>query len=253
MTLEPLTSTAIVLPVCIFAVAVLYASVGHGGASGYLALLSFLSVPHEQMATTALILNLLVSSIALYSFLKAGYLSRDLTLPFIVSSVPCAFVGGVIHISPRIYGLVLGLVLIVAAFRLALALPKTHNISVYRMPKLVASLPIGAGIGFVSGLVGVGGGIFLSPIMLLCRWADAKHTAATSACFIVVNSIAGLGGRGISGGLDVGVLWPLMGAAAVGGLIGSRLGANKFSGLMLRRILAFVLVCAAGKLIYLAL
>lgn len=228
----------------IFLVAFLYASVGHGGASGYLAVLSLWAIPAQQMAASALILNLLVSGIALFSFAKAGYFSWRLTWPFALASIPAAWLGGWLQVAPQAYDWLLSLVLFVAAWRLWMELP---SVSVIGHPPLAIALPTGAGMGLVSGIVGVGGGIFLSPLIMLKRWADPKRAAATSAFFILANSGAGLLGRAVKGPLAIGPLPWLILAALLGGTIGSSLGANHFSGMYLRRILAFVLVIAALK------
>ncbi len=241
------------LTALVFVVAALYSSVGHGGASGYLAVMSFLSVPPAQMSTTALILNLLVAGISCLSFMRAGYFSAALTWPFVITSVPAAFIGALIHIPLRAYQFLLAGVLVFAAFRLAVSLPRISEAEERQPVQLSWASGAGAVIGLLSGIVGVGGGIFLSPLMVLMKWADMKHTAATSACFILVNSAAGLFGRGVDNTLQVGALTPLVVAAIAGGFAGSHLGANRLSGLTLRRILSAGLCIAAVKLIITAL
>lgn len=230
--------------------AVLYSSVGHGGASGYLAVLSFILVSPAEMSTTALLLNLLVAGMAVISFFRAGHLSFQLAWPFVVSSVPTAFAGGLLRVSDQTYFLLLAPVLVVAAFRLMISptLPKSEIPT--QRPRLSVAVPSGAGIGLLSGIVGVGGGIFLSPLLLLMKWADPKQTSAVSALFIVVNSLAGLGGRLARGALEGGLLLPLIVAAFFGGLVGSHFGATRFSAYTLRRLLAIVLLVAALKLVY---
>lgn len=234
-------------------VAFLYASVGHGGASGYLAVLSFFGFSHPEMASTALMLNILVAGLSFYAYFKGGHFSWRLTWPFIITSIPMAYVGGLVKLSPHAYSLLLAFTLLFAAFRLAMA-PKTRNADheVLTMPTqvpLIVSLPVGAAIGLLSGMVGVGGGIFLSPLILLMGWADVKPTSATSALFIVVNAMAGLLGRFSRHGLVVGNLLPLLLVCALGGWLGAYLGANRFSSLALRRLLSVVLLIAAIKLL----
>ena len=236
----------VTLVVLIFLVAMVYASVGHGGASGYLAVLSLFGYDPARMATSALVLNLLVAGLAFLSFWRSGHFSSSLTWPFLIASIPAAVVGGWLPISWHAYHMLLAIVLGVAALRLWLKPPATE--AVRGGPERLIALPVGAGIGFVSGIVGVGGGIFLSPIMLLCRWADAKRTAATAAGFIVLNSAAGLVGRLMAGRFEIGALLPLVAAAFTGGVIGSRVGSNHVSNLWVCRLLAVVLVVAAGKL-----
>lgn len=231
----------------IFVISVLYASVGHGGASGYLALLSLCGIAPNEMATSALCFNLLVSALAFRAFWKAGHFSSRLTEPFLIASVPCAFIGGFFHVSSSIYRLLLAATLLFAAFRLMIFIPEPKK--AYRIyPKPSVALPIGGAIGFVSGIVGVGGGIFLSPFLILNNWADPKRVAATSAAFIWFNSAAALLGRIAGGQWQIGSLLPLVAAAGIGGVIGGRLGANHFSGLTLRRILAALLVATALKI-----
>ena len=180
-----------------FIIAFVYASVGHGGASGYLALLSFYSFSHEQMAASALCLNLLVSTVAFLTFAKASHFSWRLTWPFIVTSIPAAFWGGMIHIPPSLYAKLLAGVLFFAGMRLILDAHFGNNRTLLRAvePPVFVSLLLGSGIGLLSGVVGVGGGIFLSPLLLFFGWADPKKSAATSAFFIFSNSLAGLLGR----------------------------------------------------------
>jgi len=241
--------TLVLISILICIVAALYSSVGHGGASGYLAVLSFFAFAPATMSSTALVLNILVAGVALHSYARAGHLSLKLSWPFILLSVPAAFVGGVLPVSDRTYFLILGGVLLIAAVRLVMNTLQPQVETKQKRVSLAVSLPIGGGIGLLSGVVGVGGGIFLSPVMILMRWADAKRTSATSALFIVVNSLAGLGGRFAKGGVQAEDVLPLILAAFVGGLVGSYYGANKFSGLMLRRVLAVVLVVAAVKMV----
>lgn len=236
------------LCVLIFLVAVLYASVGHGGASGYLAALSLFALcSRTQMSTTALLLNLVVAGMAWAAFWKAGYGSRRLIQPFLITSIPCALLGGWLKISAHTYDWLLAVALGAAAIRLCLPAVASSRVVVRGAPTAPVALGVGSVIGLLSGIVGVGGGIFLSPIMILCRWADAKQTAAAAACFIVINSAAGLLGRMAAGRMDVGPLLPLMAVAAVGGWIGSLLGANRLPHPSLCRVLAGVLSVAVVK------
>ena len=230
-------------------VAFIYSSVGHGGASGYLAVLSFFAVPHEQMATSALCLNLFVAGASFYSFYKARYFSWKLTWPFVLGSIPAAFLGGFIKVPPASYDRLLAGALVFAGLRLILDIEKKAG-PAHDFPPLGVSLPAGGVIGFLSGIVGVGGGIFLSPLLILLRWADPKKVAATSAFFILVNSASGLWGRCMRGAFQMPpYLMLLLLIALFGGIAGSRIGARRFSGLWLKRVLAFVLWMAVVKLI----
>lgn len=231
----------------ILTVAILYSSVGHGGASGYLAVMAFLAVVPELTKPTALLLNVFVASIATFQFYRAGYFSWRIFLPFALTSVPFAFVGGMIQLPLLAYKIALGVVLIFAALRLAWKLTALKEVS---DPPIGASLVIGASIGLLSGLVGVGGGIFLTPVLLLMNWSETKKAAGVSAMFILVNSISGLAGNysqviQLPGYV---LFWVL--AAIAGGVIGSTLGSKKFNSLALRRILAVVLLFAGVKLIF---
>ena len=243
-----LSPSTVALTACaIFVIAAVYSSVGHGGASSYLAVMMLLAVNPSEMATTALVLNVLVAGIACAAYARAGHMSFRLIWPFVVASVPAAFAGGLIHLTSDSYFLLLSVALVAAAARLWITFPKGSADDVYRTPKLGIALPAGAGIGLLSGAVGIGGGIFLSPVMMLLRWADARRVSATAACFVVVNSISGLAGRFARGGIDIGSIAPFMVAAFAGGLLGSHVGANKLSNIALRRILALVLLAAATK------
>lgn len=239
----------VIVSILVFIVATLYSSVGHGGASGYLAVLSFFAVAPATMGSTALSLNILVAGVALFSYMRAGHLSLRLAWPFILLSIPAAFIGGLIHVSEKTYFVLLALALVFAAYRLAMSAAGSVEGTEYKRVKLAVSLPAGGAIGLLSGIVGVGGGIFLSPVMLLFRWADAKKTSGVAALFIVVNSLAGLAGRLVKGELAIGGFGPLIVVAFLGGLLGSYYGANRFSGVVLRRLLAVVLIIAALKMI----
>lgn len=239
----------IIISILVFLVAVLYSSVGHGGASGYLAVLSLFAVAPAIMGSTALMLNVLVAGVALVAYVKAGHLSMKLAWPFLALSIPAAFLGGFIHISDKAYFVLLALALLVAAFRLAMNASAKDDAGESARVSIPVSLGVGAGIGFLSGIVGVGGGIFLSPIMIIFKWANTKRTSAVAALFIVVNSIAGLAGRFLKGNFIGGEFLPLIAVAFLGGLLGSYFGANRFSGIVLRRILSIVLLIAATKLV----
>jgi uncharacterized protein len=237
----------ILVILAIFVVAVLYSSVGHGGASGYLAVMALLAVAPEVTRPTALILNVFVASIAAFQFYRQGYFSWKVFLPFAATSIPFAFIGGMIILPTTVYKGVLGVVLILAALRLAWKFTAAVE---PRAPNVLIALLIGAVIGLLSGLVGVGGGIFLTPVLLLMNWSETKRAAGISAMFILVNSISGLLGNYQQVAKLPSNVWFWIAAAVVGGLIGSTLGSKRFDSLMLRRALALVLAFAGIKLIF---
>lgn len=238
------------LPAAIAAVAFLYASVGHGGASGYLAVLALFGFALSGMKASALVLNLLIAGVSFWAFQRARHFEWRLFWPFAVTSVPFSFVGGWMALPPRVYGPMLAGILLFAAIRLLGALPSVPSHEWEgRQPTLPLALGAGAGIGLLSGMVGVGGGIFLSPLMILKDWADAKRVAAVSALFIWVNSAAGLLGHLAGGGGLPGWQGSLALAALGGGVVGAHLGATRFDSPTLKRVLALVLLLASWKLL----
>ena len=240
-------STEIVIVAAVFLVAVLYSSVGHGGASGYLAVMALFAVPSAVTRPTALILNLFVASIAFVQFYRAKHFDWKIFLPFAAASVPMAYLGGTIQTPEVVYKIILGAVLIIAAARLAINFQSKREATA---PRLWQALVIGGFIGFVSGLVGVGGGIFLTPILLLANWTETKKAAGISALFILVNSVSGLLGN-YKQVLELPTnVWLWIAAAIFGGLAGATLGSGYFNTLTLRRLLSAALVIAGLKLIF---
>ena len=237
----------ILIVVAVFLVAVLYSSVGHGGASGYLAVMAFLAVSPTVTRPTALVLNLFVASISFVQFYRARHFDWKIFAPFAAASIPFAFIGGMIHLPTTVYKIILGATLMLAALRLAIKLTSELE---PRPPKIWICLAIGAILGLVSGLVGVGGGIFLTPILLLMNWTEPKKAAGISALFILVNSISGLlGNYAQIAQLPSTVFWWIS-AAVGGGVIGATLGSKRFDSMTLRRVLAFGLLIAGLKLIF---
>ena len=232
----------------IAAVAFAYAMVGHGGASGYLALMGIAGFAPDTMKPAALLLNLCVSIIAFAQFLRAGHFRWNSFWPFALLSVPCAFVGAGIELDPLVYKRILGACIVVAALRL-LGLFSAGARPLREAPLPIA-LVVGAVIGLLSGLLGIGGGVLLSPVLLICAWADAKNAAATSALFIFVNSSAGLLKlESVRNSISPDMLgWTT--AAVFGGLIGSWIGARKAPEPRLRQALGAVLLLASIKLIW---
>lgn len=237
-----------VLAVLILVAAGLYGSVGHGGASAYLAAMALAGIVPEVMRPTALALNIAVASISFFKFYRAGGFSWRLFWPFAVTSIPFAFLGGMLGLPGAIYKPVVGLVLLYAAVRLFIVLKSSAGSEIRPLP-IWAALAIGAGLGLLSGLVGVGGGIFLSPLLILMGWADTRQTAGISALFIVVNSVAGLLGQlaSLSNIPPAISFWAL--AAVIGGWVGAEYGSRRLNTTALRRLLSVVLVIAGVKLI----
>lgn len=227
-------------------VAFLYASVGHGGASGYLALMSVFGFSVAVMKPTALVLNILVSGLSFYFYFRQKEFDWKLFYPFAITSVPFSFLGGMITIETHWYKIFLGTVLLFAVARLLGLFGKNQNHS--EPVNLKLALLIGAVIGFLSGLIGIGGGIILSPVLLLLGWATMKQTAAVSALFILVNSISGLFGFASQGGILPESAFGFIGVVLVGGMLGGYYGSKKMNTNALRNVLAFVLLIAIFKL-----
>lgn len=233
--------------------AYIYSSVGHGGATGYLAIMSLFGIGIAEMRSSALILNLIVASIASFQFIRSGYFRFNLFFPFAAASIPFAYLGSLIKVDDRIYHLLLGFCLIAAAGWIAFrkdaapTLLKSEQKPLQKV-RISCSIIIGAIIGLISGIVGIGGGVLLSPIIYLLGWGNMKETAAVSALFILVNSAAGLAGTNINAGLQGNHIFIWIGTALIGGLLGSYSGSIKFNAAILKSILAVVLTIAGTKL-----
>ncbi|MGE0561246.1 MAG: sulfite exporter TauE/SafE family protein [Flavobacteriales bacterium] len=227
-------------------VAFMYAAVGHGGASGYLALMALFGFAPETMKPTALVLNLFVAGISFLHYAKSGHFNKKLFFSFAITSIPLAFVGGMIEIDASLYKKILGVLLVFATLRMLNVFGKENNET--REVKVWQGLSVGGSIGFFSGLIGIGGGIILSPVILLMKWGNMKEAAAVSALFIWVNSAAGLAGQFSSGvSIDAQSLI-LVAIAIVGGFLGGYLGSKKFNNKILKYMLAVVLLTACIKL-----
>ena len=237
----------VIFIILLFAVAFLYASVGHGGASGYLALMALFGMAPSFMKPTALLLNLFVSLSAFILFYRGGHFKWKLFLPFALASIPMSFVGGIIALDADVYKKLLGLLLLIPVARMFF-FPNAVETEL-KKENVGLSIIIGGSIGFLSGLIGIGGGIILSPILLMMRWTNQKQTAAISALFIFVNSLSGLAGQ-LSNGLELqSGMMSYVAVAFCGGTIGGWLGAGKFNQQILKYLLAIVLLVASLKLL----
>jgi uncharacterized membrane protein YfcA len=241
------TGEFLALAAALFVVALLYSSVGHAGASGYIAVLTLFGLGIEEVRPTALALNILVAAIGFIQWWRGGHFSWSLFWPFALLSVPAAFFGGWLHVPADYLRILIGVVLWFSAWRL---LYRKEDPSAVAQPARTTAVASGAGIGFLSGLTGTGGGIFLTPLMLFCRWAKVKEAAAVSSLFILVNSASGLAGY-IKSGRDLPDLaWPLAVVVAVGGFLGSRLGSHHLPVRGIAVLLAVVLAIAGTKLVF---
>jgi uncharacterized membrane protein YfcA len=236
-----------ILPLGILLVAFLYSSVGHAGASGYIAVMSLCSIPAQEIRPVTLSLNITVAILGGWNFIRAGHFTIKIFWPLVVTSIPLAFLGGYLKIPNHLLHLLLGLVLWASAFRFLIH-PKEET--VFHEPKRSSLLATGGVLGLLAGLTGTGGGIFLTPWMIWKKWAPTKTVAAVSVIFILVNSLSGLAGYISSVGALPRVGWILFSVAIVGGWFGSYWGSRRYSPLWIQRLLALVLLIAGAKLIF---
>jgi len=227
-------------------VAFFYSSVGHGGASGYLALMTLSGFAPSEMRSSALVLNTLVASIAFLNYFRVVQFDFRKLLPFIIGSVPAAFLGALINTDVSLYRILLGIILLTGIFRMVITI-RTNEYTLRRQSDLAAFFT-GTGIGFISGVIGIGGGILLSPVLILNRWSSIKDTACISAAFIVINSVSGLSGLMVSGFRLSPQIFLCLFIALAGGLAGSRIGSRHLHVGTLKYILAGVLLLASIKL-----
>jgi uncharacterized membrane protein YfcA len=240
-------SFLLLLAACILAVAVLYSCIGHGGASGYIAVLALFSLPPPVFKPTALVLNILVSAIATFNFARSGHFSWRLFWPFAVASIPCSYLGGGLSLPENAFMPLVGVLLLASACRLFFRKEREEKETL--PPSVPTALVVGAVLGLLSGLTGVGGGIFLSPLMLLLRWARAREVSAVSALFILVNSIAGLLGHIGSLQAVPGFLPVLAASALCGGIAGSLFGSSRLSAAGILKAMSVVLTIAGFKML----
>ena len=234
----------VILPI----VAFMYAAVGHGGASGYLAMMVLFGFLPETMKPTALLLNLFVAAISFIHYAKTGHFNKKLFLTFAIASTPLAFFGGMVEVDVYWYKKILAVLLVFAILRLLNVFGK--EVTEIKEVKIWQGLSVGGVIGFFSGLIGIGGGIILSPVILLMKWGKVKEAAAVSALFIWVNSAAGMGGQLTSGVKIDYQAFVLVGIAVIGGFLGGYLGSKKMNNKVLRYMLAVVLAIASVKLFF---
>ncbi len=234
----------LILPLISF----LYSSVGHGGASGYLALMSLFSFPHLVMKPTALLLNIFVAGISFFYYYKGGFFNKKLFLYFALASIPMSFLGGTLDIDATLYKKILAILLIFAVLKMLNVFGK-ESIRIKEI-KIWQGIIVGSAIGFFSGLIGIGGGIILSPVILLFHWGKMKEAAAVSALFIWVNSVAGLAGQLSSGVSLSSESFLMVIIALIGGVFGAYFGSKMVNNHTLRYVLAFVLIMASIKLFF---
>ena len=230
--------------------AFLYSSVGHGGASAYIAAMAIAGIAPAEMRPVALQLNVLVAALATFKFYRAGHFSWQLFWPFAVMSIPAAYLGGAITLPGTAYKVLVGLVLLYAGWQLWWSARAGEELRATRQIPVALAMAIGAVLGVLSGLTGVGGGIFLSPILLLFGWAGTKETSAVAAPFILVNSMAALAAGLVRNPVPPpDYAWWLMAAVLVGGWAGAEYGSRRFANPLIRQVLAVVLGIAGGKMV----
>ncbi|MFQ6616393.1 MAG: sulfite exporter TauE/SafE family protein [Fidelibacterota bacterium] len=234
---------AILIVLFVF-VALLYSSVGLGGGSSYTALMLMFSVNYRMIPTIALTLNVVVTSLVVVNFWRQGHVDFRLIFPFVVSSVPMAYLGGALSLSQQTFRWLLLITLVLVAVRLYAWNDASHRFTLKDRQVLILSLVLGGILGFVAGTVGIGGGIYLVPLMIILGLASEKRAAATGASFIWINSVAGLVSRARQGSFDVDTVLPLVGAVMIGGFIGSRTGAGKLKPGTIQKALGVVVILA---------
>jgi uncharacterized membrane protein YfcA len=242
-------SGQIILIVSFFFIAMIYASVGFGGGSSYIALLAqgFFMLAPSEIKTTALLCNIIVVTGGSYLFYKEGKIDLKKCWPFLVASVPLAYLGAMLKLSDTTFFIILGVSLIVAAVLLWVQPPQVKNV---KSDNLILNSALGGSVGFLSGLVGIGGGIFLSPLLHIIKWDDAKRISALASIFILVNSISGLAGQiQKSPVISWAFILPLIFSVLIGGQIGSRLGIRKFNPIHIKRITAVLIVVAGVNIL----
>jgi len=235
------------IAVCIGIVAFLYSSVGHAGASGYIAVMTLFSMAPSAIKPTALVLNIMVACIGTWHFWRAGHFSWGLFWPFAVLSVPCAFLGGYLDLPVHVFKLLVGIILLLSAVKFLIDPKEKPDPSA---PSKPVACGVGAGLGLLAGCTGTGGGIFLTPLVILMGWARTKTASAVSALFILVNSVSGLAGNLSATKYMPACAWSFVASALVAGAAGSYLGSRKFSPAIIKRLLAVVLAIAGSKLIF---
>lgn len=244
---RPMPVELLLLLCCgILIVAFLYSSVGHAGASGYIAVMSLVGLSPQVIKPTALTLNIVVALITTLQFYRAGHFNWRLFWPFAVLAIPCAFLGGYLNLPNTAFKILVGIVLLFSALRF---LRPTAQEQEAQLPAVGIALPVGAGLGFLAGLTGTGGGIFLTPLLLWKKWAIIKQAAGVSALFILVNSASGLAGNYASTAYLPNFAWILAVCAVFGGALGSYCGSRRFDHQLIKRLLALVLLIAGTKLI----
>ena len=227
-----------------------YASVGHGGASAYLAAMALAGIAPAEMRPAALVLNVVVSSLATWKFQRAGHFRWRLFWPFAAAAIPLAYVGGAITLPGQAYRVLVGVVLLYAAWQLWRSGRAGEEMREGRAPPVPAAMAIGAAMGLLAGLTGVGGGIFLSPLLLMLGWAGTKQTSAVAAPFILLNSLAGLAALFVTRGPPLpAYVWLLVPAVLAGGWLGAEYGSRRFANPVVRRVLAVVLALAGAKMV----
>ncbi len=241
---------ALLLSPAFFIIALVYAAVGLGGGSAYLTALALSGVPYLIIPSTALSLNLIVSSGAFYLYWRAGWFRVGLLLPFALASIPAAFLGGLIPLGRGVFTLLLGVSLLLAALRMFWRPIPRLQIERRKMPTWWLGLPLGAVLGLLSGWVGMGGGVLLSPMLLLLRWAQPKEAAAVASAFVFLNSISGLAAHSLRGAVDLALLLPLAGAVLLGGWLGAGRGAGPWSSFTVQRLLGAIMLGVAIRLLW---
>ena len=227
-----------------------YAAVGHGGASAYIAAMALAGIAPAEMRPIALLLNILVSSMGTWKFYRAGFFRWRLFWPFAVVSIPMAYLGGAVTLPGSAYKILVGAVLLYAAWQLWRSGKRGEEMREIREPPLGWAMVIGAAMGLLAGLTGVGGGIFLSPLLLMLGWAGTKQTSAVAAPFILVNSLAGLAAVFMAKGTALPTyVWILVPAVLAGGWLGAEYGSRRFANPVVRRVLAVVLALAGAKMV----
>jgi uncharacterized protein len=238
----------VALALMLFVIAVLYSSVGHAGASGYIAVMTLFGLAPEDIRPLALSLNILVAAIGSWQFWRAGHFIWSLYWPFAALAVPFAFLGGYLNLPTQVFKVLVGVVLLVSAAQFLWRPPGEGD--EIRPPSRIGALGIGAGLGMLSGLTGTGGGIFLTPLLIVMRWARTSNAAGVSAPFILLNSVAGLTGNVSATRTFPEFALALVVAVAVGGTIGSYLGSRRLAPSAIKRLLAIVLIIAGLKLVF---